>query len=173
MTRKQAFEHGKKQLQKPEERDCEHCIHHKDNGCESWECHFERRTADIELIVKIDADVYARLFDNGVQDNEIATDDICEMARALRLGKPLPEHHEMLIDTTNLITKIQLATGCSFLTAQEIINKSVVIVPATEEEKNCDTCQFDGMCPSNVRLLVKHNGCTTWTPKQTATKEGE
>ena len=42
---------------------------------------------------------------------------------------------------------------------------------ATEEEKNCDTCQFDGMCPSNVRLLVAHNGCTTWTPKQTATEE--
>ena len=28
----------------PAERDCEHCIHHKDKGCESWECHFERRT---------------------------------------------------------------------------------------------------------------------------------
>ena len=47
--------------------------------------------ADIELTVKIDADVYTRLFDNGIQDNEIATDDICEMARALRLGTPLNE----------------------------------------------------------------------------------
>lgn len=46
---------------------------------------------DIKLIIKIDADVYTRLFDNGIQDNEIATDDICEMARALRLGKPLPQ----------------------------------------------------------------------------------
>jgi hypothetical protein len=54
--------------------------------------------ADIELIVKIDADVYTRLFDNGIQDNEIATDDICEMARALRLGKPLPKGHGRLKD---------------------------------------------------------------------------
>lgn len=46
---------------------------------------------DIKLAVKIDADVYTRLFDNGIQDNEIATDDICEMARALRLGKPYEE----------------------------------------------------------------------------------
>ena len=45
--------------------------------------------ADIELIVKIDANVYTRLFDNGIQDNEIAVDDVCEMARTLRLGKPL------------------------------------------------------------------------------------
>jgi len=26
------------------ERDCEHCVHHKYKGCESWECNFERRT---------------------------------------------------------------------------------------------------------------------------------
>ena len=50
--------------------------------------------ADIKLIVKIDANVYKRLFNNainGIQDNEIAADDICEMARALSCGKPLPE----------------------------------------------------------------------------------
>ena len=27
----------------PADRDCENCVHHKDNGCESWECKFERR----------------------------------------------------------------------------------------------------------------------------------
>ena len=42
----------------------------------------------MKLIVDIPEDVYTRLFDNGIQDNEIATDDICEMARALRLGTP-------------------------------------------------------------------------------------
>lgn len=36
----------------------------------------------IELVIKIDEDVYTRLFDNGIQDNEIAVDDVCEMARA-------------------------------------------------------------------------------------------
>ena len=40
----------------------------------------------MKLIVDIDEDVYTRLFDNGIQDNEIAVDDVCEMARALRLS---------------------------------------------------------------------------------------
>ena len=44
----------------------------------------------MKLIIDIDEDTFTRLFDNGIQDNEIATDDICEMVRALRLGKPLP-----------------------------------------------------------------------------------
>lgn len=26
------------------ERDCEHCVHRKDKGCEKWDCEFERRT---------------------------------------------------------------------------------------------------------------------------------
>lgn len=46
---------------------------------------------DINLIIKISEDVYTRLFDNGIQDNEIAVDDVCEMARALRLGTPLEQ----------------------------------------------------------------------------------
>jgi len=45
----------------------------------------------MKLIIDIDENVYTRLFDNGIQDNEIATDDICEMARALRLGTPQDE----------------------------------------------------------------------------------
>lgn len=27
-----------------QERDCEHCVHHTDKGCSSWNCEFERRT---------------------------------------------------------------------------------------------------------------------------------
>lgn len=45
----------------------------------------------VKLIIKISEDVYTRLFDNGIQDSEIAVDDICEMARALRMGTPLDE----------------------------------------------------------------------------------
>ena len=45
----------------------------------------------MKLIIDIPNDVYTRLFDNGIQDNEITTDDICEMARALRLGTPIPD----------------------------------------------------------------------------------
>ena len=42
----------------------------------------------MRVVVDIPEDVYTRLFDNGIQDNEIAVDDVCEMARALRLGAP-------------------------------------------------------------------------------------
>ena len=58
--------------------------------------------ADIELVIKIPEDVYTKLFDNGIQDNEIATDDICEMARSLRQGTPLPKNHGRLIDADAL-----------------------------------------------------------------------
>ena len=52
----------------------------------------------MKLIIDIPEDVYTRLFDNGIQDNEIATDDICEMARALRLGTPLDKMIEDISD---------------------------------------------------------------------------
>ena len=58
----------------------------------------------MKLIIDIPEDVYTRLFDNGIQDNEIATDDICEMARALRLGTPLPKGHGRLIDADKIIS---------------------------------------------------------------------
>ena len=43
----------------------------------------------MKLIIDIPEDVYTRLFDNSIHDNEIAVDDVLEMARALRLGIPL------------------------------------------------------------------------------------
>ena len=46
----------------------------------------------MQIVIDIPEDVYTRLFDNGIQDNEIAVDDICEMARALRLGTPIPDN---------------------------------------------------------------------------------
>ena len=52
----------------------------------------------MKIMIDIDENVFTRLFDNGIQDNEIAVDDVCEMARALRLGTPLPEHHGDLVD---------------------------------------------------------------------------
>ncbi len=54
----------------------------------------------MKLIVDISEDVYTRLFDNGIQDNEIAVDDVCEMARALRHGTPLETHDEEVIKET-------------------------------------------------------------------------
>ena len=56
----------------------------------------------MRIVIDIPEDVYTRLFDNGIQDNEIATDDVCEMARALRLGTPLPKGHGRLIECERL-----------------------------------------------------------------------
>ena len=46
----------------------------------------------MQIVIDMPEDVYTRLFDNGIQDNEIAVDDVCEMARAIRKGTPLPRH---------------------------------------------------------------------------------
>ena len=56
----------------------------------------------MEIVINITEDVYTRLFDNGIQDNKIAADDVCEMTRALRLGTPLPKGHGRLIDADAL-----------------------------------------------------------------------
>ena len=60
-----------------------------------------------EIVIKIDENVYIRLFDNGIQDNEIATDDICEMARAIRKGTVLPKGHGDLKDEDEIIKAIE------------------------------------------------------------------
>lgn len=52
----------------------------------------------MRVIIDIPEDVYTRFFDNDIQDNEIAVDDVCEMARALRLGKPLDDLRAEFID---------------------------------------------------------------------------
>jgi hypothetical protein len=63
--------------------------------------------ADIELVIKIPEDVYTRLFDNGIQDNEIAVDDVCEMARAIRKGTSLPKGHGRLKDEDEIAKAIE------------------------------------------------------------------
>lgn len=47
----------------------------------------------MKIVIDIPEDVYTRLFDSGIQDNEISVDDVCEMARALRMGTPLLKGH--------------------------------------------------------------------------------
>ena len=64
----------------------------------------------MKLIINISEDVYARLFDNGIQDNEIATDDICEMAMTIRKGTPLPKGHGRLIDKDHMIARLEAAS---------------------------------------------------------------
>lgn len=71
----------------------------------------------MKLIINIPDDVYTRLFDNGIQDNEIATDDICEMARALRLGTPIPDN-ATVCDIEQIKTKI-ITMSCRYSLARE------------------------------------------------------
>ena len=60
----------------------------------------------MQIVIDIDENVFTRLFDNGIQDNEIATDDICEMARALRLGIPLPKGHGRIGDLSKIYDRL-------------------------------------------------------------------
>lgn len=94
-------------------------------------------------VIDIPEDVYTRLFDNGIQDNEIATDDICEMARSIRLGTPLTEHHGRLIDADALeytcnADECGMLTGCNhcqyhIVTENEIDNAPTIIEGSDSE----------------------------------------
>ena len=74
----------------------------------------------MKAIVDIPEDVYTRLFDNGIQDNEIATDDICEMARALRLGKQLPICKDCKYFEYDVVRKVD---GIPLIVAHEMCSK--------------------------------------------------
>ena len=81
----------------------------------------------MQIVIDIPEDVYTRLFDNGIQDNEIAVDDVCEMARAIRIGTPLPKGHGRIKD----IDKIEWY-GCT--TEFDCPHKD-------RECKNCDRAE--------------------------------
>ena len=49
----------------------------------------------MKIVIDIDDNLYARLFDNGV-DNY---DDAVDMAKAIRKGTPFPKRHGRLIDS--------------------------------------------------------------------------
>lgn len=94
----------------------------------------------MQIVIDIDENLYTRLFDNGIQDNEIEVDDVCEMARALRLGTPLPKGHGDLIDRDGVLANFVAARSelsCEFEEglheAWEIVNSEDAI-PAIIKE---------------------------------------
>ena len=98
----------------------------------------------MQIVINIDENVYTRLFDNGIQDNEIAIDDICEMARALRRGKSLPKGHGRLIDADDLdITSITTGdySGNEVLdiVLKEDVDKAPTIIEADKTVSEADT----------------------------------
>lgn len=57
----------------------------------------------MQIVIKIDDNLYTRLFDNGV-DNY---DDAVDMAKAIRKGTPLPKGHGRLIDEQSIIDRFK------------------------------------------------------------------
>ena len=98
--------------------------------------------ADIELVIKIPEDVYTRLFDNGIQDNEIAVDDVCEMARALRLGTPLPKGHGKLVDLDQMCEDYWDGNYME-IHFNDLDNiKTIIEADKAESEDKCKGCEY-------------------------------
>lgn len=85
----------------------------------------------MQIVIDIPEDVYTRLFDNGIQDNEIAVYDVCEMARAIRLGTPLPKGHGRLIDADTLA--LDDISFFSIKDYQKMVHKITIGVPTIIE----------------------------------------
>ena len=88
----------------------------------------------MKVIIDIPEDIYTRLFDNGIQDNEIAVDDVCEMARALRLGIPLPKNHGRLIDADELYNSLEFPTQQFASAFKQVLDDAPTIIEAEEEK---------------------------------------
>lgn len=58
----------------------------------------------MKIVINIDENVFTRLFDNGVEDYEIANDDLSAIAKAIRGGTPLPTGYGNLIDADRVVT---------------------------------------------------------------------
>ena len=86
----------------------------------------------MQIVIDISEDVYTRLFDNGIQDNEIAVDDICEMARSIRKGKLLPKGHGRLIDADAFKQNI-----------------------CTYQQTGCGSCKHSLCCPEDAPTIIE------------------
>lgn len=79
----------------------------------------------MEIVIKIDENVFTRLFDNGTEDYEIANDDLFAIAKAIRKGTPLPEHH-------GLIDRLELSDHIKNRLIQTAMNNMETILPYSE-----------------------------------------
>ena len=147
----------------------------------------------MKLVIKISEDVYTRLFDNGIQDNEISVDDVCEMARAIRLGMPLPKGHGRLIDGDYLYKKFVVNKCLDSLVLQFIKDEPSIIEADKAEIEDAERrLQMNNLqeikidvrqgweCPkcgkvyapwvSECSLCGRNEGHTTWTSSDASTK---
>ena len=58
----------------------------------------------MNLVIAIDENVFTRLFDNGIEDYEIANDDLCAIAKSIRTGIPFEKIRAEIEQTTSRYT---------------------------------------------------------------------
>lgn len=104
----------------------------------------------MQIVIEIDENVFTRLFDNGVEDNEIAVNDVCEMAKAIRDGSLLPKGHGRLIDESVLIQEINDDIVGNFDSLEWWLSAAPTIIEADKEGgiRNEPRCKFN----HNLRL---------------------
>ena len=94
----------------------------------------------MKRIINISEDVYTRLFDNGIQDNEIAIDDICEMAKSIRKGVSISGFLEEL--KREILMEVDGGTDDRYLRYADIcdrISNSINEYKAESEVQDADS----------------------------------
>ena len=103
----------------------------------------------MQIVIDLDENIYTRLFDNG-EDYTIANDDLFAIAKAIRKGTPLPEHHGDLIDRNELLKQYGLENATKYgnknadqqkhsystmmmYEIADMIKDAETIIPATKE----------------------------------------
>lgn len=87
-------------------------------------------------MISIDEDVFTRLFDNGTEDYAIVNDDLFAVARSIRKGTPLPEHHGRLIDADALQTEMEkdVRKAMSFVDLKDFVWLAPTIIEGSDSE---------------------------------------
>ena len=90
----------------------------------------------MQIVIDIDDNLYAKLFDNGV-DNY---DDAVDMAKAIRKGMPLPKGHGKIIDVDQFYKAfneyLSERKSFSFADLETILN--VVTPPILKADKEME-----------------------------------
>jgi len=98
----------------------------------------------MKIIIDIDENVFTRLFDNGIEDNEIA-DDLSVIAKSIRKGTPLPKGYGALYDKAEILRflKCPKYENCDWKNCFECnksqcinLNNLYDLAPIIEEDKS-------------------------------------
>lgn len=99
----------------------------------------------MQIVIDIDENVFTRLFDNGTEDYAIVNDDLFTIAKSIRKGTPLPEHHGRLIDADELYGDFIDGTegyDCNTwnrIEIGDIIEDAPTIIEADKESEDADS----------------------------------